>query len=116
MGMDYTYAGSATYFRFGDEHNKVVKLFGAIESSHIVKRTESFQTVGDLNYRYKFPEGTPDAFYKWANEPFGYFNYEQTKTVYDFMQPKWEEVKEISFQIAQELEYCMEDHSYWNIC
>lgn len=115
MGMDYCYAGSASYGRFSEELNTVVELFGAIRDEHTVTKTVAFEITEDVTYRYKFPKGTPEAFYRWANDPYGDFDHEQTKTIYNFMLPKWKEVKKISPQIADELECCIGDSSYWSI-
>lgn len=113
--MDYCYAGSASYGRFSEELNAVVELFGAIRDEHIVTKKIAFKITEDVTYRYRFPKGTPEAFYHWANDPYGDFDHDQTKTVYNFMLPKWKEVKKISPQIADELECCIGDDSYWSI-
>lgn len=61
--MDYCYAGSASYGRFSEELNAVVELFGAIRDEHTVTKTVAFQITEGVTYRYKFPEGTLEAFY-----------------------------------------------------
>ena len=42
MGMDYKYAGSASYSRFGDEMDDIaVKIFNAIKTDELKERQKS---------------------------------------------------------------------------
>ena len=41
MGMDYSYAGSASYPRFDRELCEVAKAFGGIETEHLRERRET---------------------------------------------------------------------------
>lgn len=41
MGMDYQYAGSASYPRFDRELCEIVKVFGGIETAHLKERKET---------------------------------------------------------------------------
>lgn len=53
MGMDYQYAGSASYPRFDRELCEVAKVFGGIETAHLKERRET-ESERPLGYWFGF--------------------------------------------------------------
>ena len=95
MGMDYQYAGSASYPRFDRELCEVAKVFGGIETAHLKERreTESERPLGywfgflssddSKEQKFSFPEGTNDILVKWFNDIYSEsFTPEETKIVW----------------------------------
>ena len=119
MGADFRYAGSASYGRLNDELKGIVELFGG----KMVGEREDYDTgtpfVKPLGYfmeeplKYEMPEGTPEIFVKWVNEPYESYPYKDIKQVYDFLKSKWEEVQKISHDITYELENLVLDKEEW---
>ena len=119
MGMDYKYAGSASYPRFNDEVEGIAKLFGAqtITNRKPQEECTMLEYFMEDPLEYKFPDGTPDILVKWANDPYNEnFTKGETKELYDILKTKWDEVKRISNQIAYELETCVACYEAWDIC
>lgn len=108
MGMDYQFAGSASYPRFNDELKAVIELFsGKMETSRKHK---------DECAKYAFPEGTAKVLCKWANKPYDELTVAETEKLYSILKTKWNEVEAVSEQIAYEFD-CL--HSWglcWSIC
>lgn len=102
MGMDYYYAGSASYPRFNSEVCAVAEVFGGIKKENI-KALE-----------FVFPEGTSETLVKWFNNIYDEFTAEETKEVWGCVS-KHPEIKDISSQIWRELEYLVEDNEGWSI-
>ncbi|MDT3387946.1 MAG: hypothetical protein LIR46_09340 [Bacteroidota bacterium] len=115
MGMSYVYAGSASYPRFNDELRRIVELFGGkvISEQQEPKSMSEFFMAGPL--KYEMPEGTPEAFVKFVNDPYRYHSFEDTKAIVEFMAPKWKEAEAISWQITEELRSCVENEEGWEI-
>lgn len=127
MGMDYQYAGSASYPRFDRELCEVAKVFGGIETAHLKKRreTESERPLGywfgflssddSKEQKFSFPEGTNDILVKWFNDIYSEsFTPEETKIVWKNIS-KHPEIEEISNQIWYELEALCEDNEAWEL-
>ena len=97
MGMDYSWAGSASYPRFDRELCAVSEVFGGIKTEHLKNRenTENERPFGywfgflssdDANEKkFIFPEETNETLVKWFNDIYGDFNSEETKAI-------WEEI------------------------
>ena len=103
MGMDYEYAGSATYSRFFNELRAVVKVFGGIETEN-------------LQERFVFPKETNEILIHWFNNIYGEdFTVEETKVVWDCIS-QHPEIEDISRQIWYELETLVEYGEGWSIC
>ena len=115
MGMDYQYAGSASYPRFDRELCLVAEVFGGIKTKYLKERetTENEKPFGywfgflssdesDLP-KFVFPKETNEVLVKWFNNIYNDFTKEETKIVWDNFQ-KHPEIKEISWQICHELE------------
>jgi hypothetical protein len=127
MGMDYQYAGSASYPRFDRELCEVAKVFGGIETAHLKERreTESERPLGywfgflssddSKEQKFSFPEGTNDILVKWFNDIYSEsFTPEETKIVWKNIS-KHPEIEEISNQIWYELEALCEDNEAWEL-
>lgn len=127
MGMDYSWAGSASYPRFDRELCAVAELFGGIKTDHLKER-EAIENECPFGYwfgflssdgsdktKFIFPEGTNETLVKWFNNIYGYFTVEETKIVWKYIS-RHTEVEEISYQIWYELEMCNESNTSWHIC
>ena len=108
MGMDYKFAGSASYPRFDREIQAIAEKFGGKLSERSQKRLDN---DGGINYwfgflsgdqsdapKFIFPEGT-DA----------------TARVWELIR-KYPEIEDISGQIWYEFESLVELGEGWNIC
>lgn len=118
MGMDFRYAGSASYPRFNDEMKKIVELFGGEMTSKRKPQEECtiVEYFMEEPLEYKMPEGTPDYFIKFVNDPYAEdFTVKETKEIFEFIKPKLEEVRVISSQIVSELETLVENEEPWDI-
>lgn len=120
MGMDYLFSGSASYPRFNDELSKIVELFGGsiVTNRKPANECTMVEYFMEAPLKYIFKEGTPGVFIKWANDPYGDYNsftFEETKELYIFLKTKWNKVKEISSQIANELKTCYQNKCPWSI-
>ena len=101
MGMDYVWSGSASYPRFYCELAGIVGIF------------HGQGKICPPNYT--FPEGTNDTLVKWFNNPYQtYYTPEETKIIWGEVR-QHPEIKEISWQIWNELEKCVEFEDGWYI-
>lgn len=117
MGMDYRFAGSASYPRFNDEVKGIVKLFKGKMVTNRKPQEECTITEYFMEkpLNYTFPKGTPMVFMKWANNPYEDLSEKETKELYNFLKPKWKNVEKISHQIAYELETLVDTNWSWSI-
>lgn len=100
MGMDYSYAGSASYSRFDEELCAIAEVLGGV----LTEQT-----------KFVFPEGTNETIVKWFNNIYGDdFTVEETKTIWEYIS-KHPEIDEISHQIWYELKTCVELNDAWCI-
>ena len=126
MGMDFQYAGSASYPRFDRELCAVAEVFGGVKTEHLKERevTENERPLGywfgflssdnsDLP-KFAFPEGTNDVLVKWFNNIYDDFSEEETKIVLENIQSH-PEIQDISHQIWDELEMLVENDEGWGI-
>lgn len=130
MGMDYQYAGSASYSRFDEEFTNVASIFGGIKTKYL-KEKESKTSEGSIQWwfgamssdnsnkpKYLFPAGINETLVLWFNDPYGNhhtFTAEETKTIWECIK-EHPEIKEISYQIWDELECLIECNESWDIC
>ena len=126
MGMDYQYAGSASYPRFDDELCAVAKVFGGTKSEYLKERESNIDKIpcgywfGSLSSdrsnkpKFIFPEGTNETLVKWFNNIYSIFTIEETKTIWECIS-KHPEISEISHQIWYELEMLNEFNDMWYI-
>lgn len=135
MGMDYQFAGSASYPRFEEEMVALSKLLGA---TPYVKARDPFKDSKDLDdfvkgmfgtvyntdakkKKFLWPDETPQIIMKWFENPYDEFTVEETMTiakwVFSHLTP--EDIvkfnKEYSDQIFCELETCWECEEAWSI-
>lgn len=127
MGMDYRYAGSASYPRFDEELCKIVKIFGGVKTEYLKNRkaTEYERPFGywfgflssdySDNKKFAFPEGTNETLIRWFNNIYSDdFTEEETLIIWKQISAH-PEIKEISRQIWHELEVSVECGEYWDI-
>ena len=127
MGMDYRYAGSASYPRFDRELCSVVEVFGGIKTEHLKERevTENERPFGywfgflssdssDLP-KFVFTKETNEVLVKWFNNIYEDFNKEETKIIWENISAH-PEIKEISNQLWYELEMLVKYDEEWSIC
>ena len=127
MGMDYKYAGSASYPRFDRELCAVAEIFGGVKTEHLKERerTENERPLGywfgflssdgSNEPKFVFPEGTNDVLVKWFNNPYNEdFTEEETRAVWEHVS-KYPEIEEVSYQIWHELKTLVELEDGWCI-
>lgn len=127
MGMDYRYAGSASYPRFDKELCDIAKIFGGIETEHLKERkeTESERPLGywfgflssddSKEQKFIFPKETNEVLVRWFNDVYNEnFTLEDTRTIWNHIS-KHPEIREISSQIWNELESLCEVNETWCI-
>ena len=126
MGMDYRWAGSASYPRFDEELCAVAEVFGGIKTEHLKKRKETenerpcgywfgFLSSDKSNEpKFIFPEETNKTLVKWFNNIYGDFNKKETKIIWEHISAH-PEIKDISSQIWNELKICDELNDAWYI-
>lgn len=101
MSMDYVWSGSASYPRFYSELAGIVGRFHG--QGKICPPS------------YTFPEGTNDTLIRWFNNPYQtYYTPEETKIIWEEVR-QHPEIEEISWQIWNELEKCVEFEDGWYI-
>lgn len=100
MGMNYVWSDSASYVRFEIELTEIAKIFGG---QRRIRRPI-----------FIFPDGTNESLVKWFNNVYEYFTKEETKIIWELISA-YPEIKEISLQIWNELEKCVEFESGWYI-
>jgi len=117
MGMDYQFAGSASYPRFNDEVKGIVELFGG--KLNMYRKPKEKCTMVEYfmeePLKYKYPHNFPFVLKKWANDPYGKFTAKETKKIYKVLLTKEEEVKNISGQILEEFKCCVIYNEAWQI-
>lgn len=126
MGMDYQYAGSASYPRFDRELCKIAELFNGIKTEHLQERekTENKRLFGywfgflssdnSDKPKFTFPDGTDEVLVKWFNNIYGNFTEEETAIVWTHIS-KHPEIKNISNQLWDELKLLVEYNECWKI-
>ena len=127
MGMDYSYAGSASYPRFDRELCAAAEVFGGVKTEHLKEReaTENERLLGYWfgflssddtdNKKFVFPKETNEVLVKWFNNIYGEdFTIEETKTIWECIK-NHPEINEISHQIWYELETLVDCNEAWYI-
>lgn len=126
MGMNYEYAGSASYPIFDREICSVVEVFGGVKTEHLKERemTENerpfgywfgFMSSDDSDTpKFLFPERTNETLIKWFNNLYDGLSAEETKIVWEHIS-RHPEIKEISDQLWHELEMLVENDEGWSI-
>lgn len=127
MGMDFQWAGSASYPRFDRELCSVAEVFGGIKTEHLKIReaAENERPFGHWfgflssdhsdDAKFIFPEETNPILVKWFNNIYsGDFTIEETQTIWEQIS-KYPEIKEISYQIWYELNTLIEENDAWYV-
>lgn len=126
MGMDYQYAGSASYPRFDRELCAIAEIFGGIKTDHLKGREKTehercmgywfgFLSSDDSNEeKFVFPENTNSILTKWFNNIYEDFTKEETLVVWENIS-EHKEIKYISSQIWDELEELVDCGEGWSI-
>lgn len=127
MGMDYQWAGSASYPRFDRELCAVAEVFGGIKTEHLKERERTegerplgywfgfLSSDGSNEPKFIFPEGTNETLIKWFNNPYGEdFSEEETVVVWEQIAAH-PEIETISRQIWRELEMLTQNCECWYI-
>ena len=120
MGMDYRYAGSASYPRFDKELCEVAAVFGGMLTEELKKKKEK-TPEGSLGHwfgvisselpeteKFVFPETTNVVLVKWFNNIYGTFTEKETKEIWELIY-QHPEIQEISSQIWNELKSLTEE-------
>ena len=102
MGIDYIWAGRASYPRFYNELFRIAKLFGGIA----IRDSEGM--------KFTFPKETDKTLVKWFNNIFGDFTIKETKIIWKHIS-LYPEIKDISKQIWYELEASITMDVEWGI-
>jgi len=126
MGMDFKYAGSASYPRFDRELCSIAEALGGIKTEHLKER-ESTENERFLGYwfgflssddpsktKFVFPKGTNETLVKWFNNIYDFFTPAEVKIIWSLIS-KHPEVKDLSRQIWSELEACSQYNSAWDL-
>lgn len=126
MGMDYQYAGSASYPRFDRELCAVAEVFGGVKTEHLKNRMETEQNrplgywFGFLSSdnskedKFVFPQNTDSILVKWFNNIYTDFTEDETLIVWKNISGH-QEIKDISSQIWNELETLVNYGEGWSI-
>ena len=65
--------------------------------------------------KFVFDKELPNEVIKFFNDPYGNFSIKETEIIYNTLHEKWEEVKEVSWQISNELLNCVMAKESWYI-
>ena len=125
MGVDYRYAGSASYPRFDEEICEIAKIFGGEKTEDLIKRQENlskepisywfgFLKPTSKETNFVFPKGTDETLVKWLNDPYAIFDEKETKVIWEHVS-NHPEIENISDQIWFELKTLVECGHGWII-
>lgn len=126
MGVDYRYAGSASYPRFDKEICEIAKIFSGEKTEYLIKREKNSSNESTLDYwfgflksdsketNFVFPKGTDETLVKWLNDPYAIFDEKETKVIWNHIS-NHPEIEDISDQIWRELETLVECGHGWII-
>ena len=126
MGMDYQYAGSASYPRFDEELCLVAEIFGGVKTEHLKNRmkTEKDRPLGywfgflssdnSNEDKFVFPKKINSTLVKWFNNIYEDFTEKETAIVWKSIS-EHQEIKDISSQIWNELESLVDCGKGWSI-
>lgn len=126
MGMDYQFAGSASYPRFNDEIRQIVEILGGTESKELRNRINN-DTIPQLSFmvdyansdvikeKYIFPKGTNSTLVRWFNNLYEEYSLEDTIVVYNELCKHRDKILSVSHQVIFELEMLIESNKGWHI-
>ena len=114
MGMDYQFAGSASYGRFDREVCTIAEVFGGTKTEHLTERLNTeherpfgywfgFMSSDDSKEpKFAFPKDTNETLVKWFNNIYHDYTPEETKQIWKCIS-EHPEIGELSEQIYYEL-------------
>ena len=125
MGVDYRYAGSASYPRFDEEICEIAKVFGGEKTEDLIKRQENlskepiyywfgFLKPNSKETNFVFSKGTDETLVKWLNDPYAIFDEKEIKVIWEYVSNHIE-IEDISDQIWFELKTSVECGKGWYI-
>lgn len=127
MGMDYQYAGSASYPRFDEEVKKVVEILGGKETAELVARKDE-QNKSFLGYwfgysssassemeKYAFPKDTDPLLVRWFNHIYAPYTAEETRKIFELLSPHADAIQDVCSQMYSELESLVEYEEGWEL-
>lgn len=127
MGMDYKYAGSASYPRFDEEVKKVVEILGGKETAELKARKENegqtfmghwfgYASAADGKMeKYIFPRETNPLLVRWFNNIYAEYTAEETKKIFELLSPHKDAIMEVCSQMYCELEDLVEYEEGWEL-
>ena len=126
MGMDYMFAGSASYPRFNKELVAIAEIFGGKlineneNPDNAVPSMSSIYWFGTINWgdhsdKFTFPEETNPLLVRWFNHVYTSYNRFDTRLIWDEIR-KHPEIEDISPQIWSEFRALVECGEGWDIC
>lgn len=128
MGMDYQYAGSASYPRFDEELTKVAAVFGGKPSAYLEELNEAdknadwvthmFGTISAnrdvVEQKLVFPKETDQLLVNFFNYPYREYSPEETEKLWEMFEYH-PEIENISNQIYHELQHLYMYGEGWRI-
>lgn len=126
MGMDYRYAGSASYPRFEEEIRQVASSLGCAPTDALAELEKQsaakplgywfgcMQGDGSGRPRFAVPDMLPEAVAKWLNAPYEPRTPEETAAVWSAVRTH-PDIQALSPQIWSELEWLARWHEGWDI-
>lgn len=99
MGVDYSYAGTASYPRFQEELTAVARVLGG-------------NKIYNKPLRFEFRKGTNPIIIKWMNNIYSPLTLKETKIVAKEIF-RHKNIKHLSCQIWHELEKCIKFNDNW---
>ena len=126
MGMDYSFAGTASYPRFDRELCALAKACGGMLSNELQERKDSisegsishwfgFMSGTDkIDVKFVFPPETDERLVHWFNNVYNDFSVADTAHIAKIILAV-ENVEDISYQICYELKMCWQLSAGWHI-
>lgn len=127
MGMDYQFAGSASYDRFDIETIALAQALGGKLNPDFQRRMNNIQSkvfypFGIINVseedrqadKFVFPDGFDEIIAHWLNHPFDEVSAMDTQHIYSILNI-YPGMSSISPQIYTELQQCCENGCGWNV-
>lgn len=126
MGMDYRYAGSASYPRFEEELRLVAKELGCAETGYLgeLEQASGRKPLGywfgcmynsdKRRAKFDVPDSLPESVAKWLNDPYDERSPEETAEIWEAVKDR-PGIRALSSQIYSELEWLARWHEGWHI-
>lgn len=126
MGMDYKYAGSASYPRFDKEISDIVtQVLGGCKSNKLIQKENSvkgdwvssmFGTASNMkDDKYVFPDDVPGNVAYFFNHLYDKHSPGFMNDVYLFLSSYFDKISKISNQFVTELEMIHSMNEFWKL-